>query len=370
MAPVGASKVEVALLLRGGTCLSAKSSPNAKQGNLDDDTAKLIDLHSHNAEALQVILFGRCLPGRTKLPADLPNATNPAISVQKGEAVQDAAFRLELGWSPEWLFDAGHVAIDQGGSRLTSGDVASVAGPVHWDPPLVLARVDDQTGKSKPRDAQERRIAGEIALAALWRRAAIQAGIGADGPQDIRPVSDLNGNTRGARFKNALLYVFRTRLPSDWRIESELPLKEIYGLHLRRDVGERSSDIVVFDDRDRLVAIVSSKWTWRSDRGTEAAQMVPVRRYRPDVPYVLVTAEFPRLRSIARESVEDRAYSICPEWTAALLTLRELKDRTDGPRRFPHLDDLLREAQIISDALELEDVADLADALNTSGRVG
>jgi hypothetical protein len=350
--------------------LSPKPTPNAKQGNLDDDTTKLIDRHSHDAEALQVILFGRCLPGRTKLPSDLPQATNPAISVLKGETLQDAAARLELGWSPEWLFDAGHAAIDAGGTALRSGDVASASGSIQWDPPLILARVDDQTGDSKPRDAQERRIAGEIALAALWRRAATRSRIGADGAQDIRPTSDLNPNTRGARFKNALLYVLRTRLPNTWRVESELPLKEIYGLHLRRDVGERSSDIVVFDDRDRLVAIVSSKWTWRSDRGTEAAQMVPVRRYRPDVPYVLVTAEFPRLRSIARESVEDRAYSICPEWAAALLTLRELKNRVDGPRRFPHLDDLLGEAQIISDALELEDMADLADALNTSGRVG
>jgi hypothetical protein len=204
----------------------------------------------------------------------------------------------------------------------------------------------------------------------MWREAAIKIGIGNEGAADIRPLKDLNGNTRGARFRNALLYTVRQRVPTTWQLEAELPLKEIYGLHLRPDVGTRSSDIVIFDERKRLVAMVSSKWTWRSDRGTEAAQMVPLRRYRPDVPYVLVTAEFPRLRSIARESVEDRAYCVCPEWAATALTLRELENVTDGPIRFPHLADLAAEGRRVREVLDLRDVTALVQDLNTSGRLG
>ncbi len=128
---------------------------------------------------------------------------------------------------------------------------------------------------------------------------------------------------------------------------------------------------MVFDERKRLVAVISSKWTWRSDRGTEAAQMVPLRRYRPDVPYVLVTSEVPRLRNIADESAEDRIYCVCPpEWAAAVVTLRELGDPRVGPIKFSTLSALLTEGERLIEVLQLRDVTNLIDDLRTSGRLG
>jgi len=160
-------------------------------------------------------------------------------------------------------------------------------------------------------------------------------------------------------------------VPNTWEIPSrEIALEEIHGLHLRRDVGIRSSDVMVFDSRERLVAIVSSKWTWRSDRGTEAAQMFPLRRYRPDVPYVLVTAEFPRLLDIETESAEDRVYYVCPEWAAAAQVLRDLPDHTQGPTRFPKLNDLRESAERIMYKYEFQDVAQLVEDILNSGRRG
>ncbi|MCV7358914.1 PDDEXK family nuclease [Mycolicibacterium fluoranthenivorans] len=278
--------------------------------------------------------------------------------------------RLEQPWSPQWLFEAGHHVVDTGGAVLGANDVATTAGAIKWQPPVRLPRVDDNVNVGSNADSQNRRLAGEVALAALWRRAATANSIGVHGKTDIRPPKTLQGNTRGARFKNALLYSFRLGLPSDWIIEGELPLEKIYGLHLRRDVGARSSDIVVFDERKRLVAVISSKWTWRSDRGTEAAQMVPLRRYRPDVPYVLVTSEVPRLRNIADESAEDRIYCVCPEWAAAVVTLRELGDPRVGPIKFSTLSALLTEGERLIEVLQLRDVTNLIDDLRTSGRLG
>ena len=50
--------------------------------------------------------------------------------------------------------------------------------------------------------------------------------------------------------------------------------------------------------------------------------MVPLRKYRPDLPYVIVTAEFPRARTVGmRESVEDSAYHLAPDWVASWLAL-------------------------------------------------
>src|SRR5207249_1787817 len=89
--------------------------------------------------------------------------------------------------------------------------------------------------------------------------------------------------TRGADFKNSFARYVADRLSDDWEVRSELPLNQIYGLHMRRDVGARSSDIVALGPPNRrLFAIISSKASWRTDRGTEAAAMVPLRRYRPD----------------------------------------------------------------------------------------
>src|ERR1700722_4221740 len=324
-----------------------QETPDVERGLCDERIGDLIDSHTSarldkaaDSSALEAVLFGTCWPNSTSLPADLPRAGVLTFGGETGEAICEAADRLEYGWSPRWLLDAGHEVFDASGIALNADDPATTPGPIRWDPVVRLPRVEDAINGTKGDVAQKRRLAGEVAIAALWRSATISNGIGTEGITDIRPRGDLKGPSRGALFKNAVVYVLRRAMPSSWRVEPDLALEKIYGLHLRRDVGVRKSDIVVFDDRERLVAVISSKWTWRSDRGTEAAQMVPLRHYRPDVPYVLVTAEFPRLRSLERESVEDRVYNVCPVGAAAALSLRELKDYRDGPDMFPTLEDL------------------------------
>lgn len=339
-------------------------NPDADPGNLDPELAALVRKSLTSPAALQAALFGLCWPNESALVEDLGG-----VVLQKGESLHEATTRHKLTWVPGWLIEAGHRAVDAAGQDLGSSGRATATGPITWDPPVRLCRLDDQVPDSASVPARGRRLAGEVAVAALWRSAAAAGGISADGEYDVRPV-DLSGGTRGARFKNALLYVLRLGLPPDWKVEGELRLDKIYGLHLRRDVGGRSSDIAVFDDRDRLTAVISSKWTWRSDRGTEAAQMVPLNRYRPEVPYVLVTAEFPRMRNVARESVEDRAYHLSPQWVAAFLTLRELDVSRSAPAEFPSLQSLQEEARRIASIMALTDVSDLADDLVTSGRRG
>jgi hypothetical protein len=204
-------------------------------------------------------------------------------------------------------------------------------------------------------------VAGEVALTALWSAAARAHAV----DLDTRPV-DLEPNSRGALFKNLLVYYLQKRLPSGWRVEPEVPLTNIRGLHMRKDVGGRRSDIVVVDGGARLVAVISSKWTWRSDRGTEAAQMVPLKRYRPDVPYALVTAEFPRAATVGRESIEDRAYHVCPTWVGAWLAV----NRAENPRTaWPSLAGLQTEGRTIAETLGLADLHDLVEDLKRSGEI-
>jgi hypothetical protein len=137
---------------------------------------------------------------------------------------------------------------------------------------------------------------------------------------------------------------------------------------MRQNVGGRRSDIVVVDEGNRLVAVVSSKWTWRSDRGTEAAQMVPLMRYRPDVPYALVTAEFPRASTVARESIEDRAYHVCPDWVGAWLAINHLAN--DSPRgAWPTLAALRSEGERLAETIGLPGLGDLVNDLTNSGTI-
>lgn len=358
--------------------MARETPPVVDRGALDERVGDLLDAHTSarleraaDKSALEAVLFGVCWPNSTKLPDDLPRAGQVTLEVKAGESLSAAAERLGYGWSPRWLLDAGHKAFDASGAELDADGPATVSGPIRWDPIVRLPRVEDAVNGTRSGEAaQKRRLAGEVAIASLWRSAAISNGIGTEGADDIRPPGTLEGPSRGALFKNAVVYVLRRAMPELWRVEPELALEKIYGLHLRRDVGVRKSDIVVFDDRDRLVAVVSSKWTWRSDRGTEAAQMVPLRQYRPDVPYVLVTAEFPRLRSIERESVEDRVYNVCPVGVTAALALRELSDLREGPDMFPTLEDLRTEAQRVIKMLDLRDLVMLAHDIRESGRLG
>jgi hypothetical protein len=297
-----------------------------------------------------------CWPGQSSL------ADRLRFELRAGENVHETADRLDLSWSPQWLLDAGHHLYDSAGTDLTSGRAPHVDGRGVWDAGLRLVRLDDQTGDSKPERALRRRLAGEVAIAALWKSAASTAGV----PVRLRP-GELSGNARGANFKDFLVATLQSGLPAGWRVEPEARLTSIRGLHMRKDVGGRSSDIVVIDDGNRLVAIVSSKWTWRSDRGTEAAQMVPLMRYRPDVPYALVTAEFPRAGTVSRESIEDRAYHLCPTWVGAW---QAIYGAGGNPRTlWPDLQSLHEAGRVWAAAAGLPDLVQLTHDLRDSGTI-
>ena len=246
-----------------------------------------------------------------------------SLQLRTGQTIRERLHADRVtGFNPLWLYEVGYQAVDAAGVVLaTPDDPASATGLITWVPYVPLHRLDDQIDEKKhPTGSPDRnkRLAGEVLITCLWRRAALAVGLDNDWV-----ARGLGGNSRGARFRADLQSFLTASLP-DWSFPHERPLDTIYGLHLRQDVGQRSSDILALDDgepRRRLMAVISSKWSWRSDRGTEAAQMVPLRKYRPDLPYVIVTAEFPRARIVGRESVEDSAYHLAPEWVAAWLAL-------------------------------------------------
>lgn len=325
---------------------------------LDQDLADIADRHMMDREALSAILFGLCWPGESALAPEL------AISARSGESLPEMAERLDLPWNPGWLLEAGYIPYDSFGHAIAA-ERATSDGPITWQPEARICRLDDQTrdGVEKTSAAYRRRITGEVALLALWSRSAKTYGVGLD----IRPVG-LGRNTRGARFKDLLVHYLSHRLPPQWKVLPEVSLTSIRGLHMRKNVGGRKSDIVVIDEGNRLVAVISSKWTWRSDRGTEAAQMVPLARYRPDVPYALVTAEFPRAATVSKESIEDRAYHVCPIWVGAWLAIYQAQ--VESPRKsWPSLDSLQSTGEAIADALGLADLNDLVEDLQRSGEI-
>jgi hypothetical protein len=328
---------------------------------LDAETTVLLDTHVGDPDAVRTIIFGRCW-------ADSPWAEEVRVELAAGESIEEFADRTELPWNPQWLIDAGHELRDASGVQLPIDAPATTDGRVEWIPEVRLPKVDDQVADSEPSGSAKhaRRLAGEIALAALWRRSAQQVAIG----DDIRPIA-LTGGARGARFKNSVVFYAETVLPAGWSVRPELRLDTIRGLHLRRDVGERQSDIAILDPEDAFMAMISSKWTWRSDRGTEAAQIIALRKYRPDIPYLLVTTEFPRAPSLVRESVEDLVFHTCPGWVGAWTTLYRLP-LDEGRREFGNLDDLYAEGLRTAGPLGIGilDLADLPHQLARSGRVG
>lgn len=292
------------------------------------------------------------------------------VPLRVGQSLRSAFAEAGLrGFGPDWLYEAGYRAADAGGTVLESvDDSAHTAGATVWMPFVPLHRVDDQVNEkihAPGSSDRNRRLAGEVLLTCLWKRDAMAAGV-----DETSVARGLTGNGRGARFRFDIQSFLSASLPG-WEFPHEKPLSAIYGLHLRGDVGQRKSDILALDDtapRRRAMAVISSKWTWRSDRGTEAAQMVPLRRYRPDLPYVIVTAEFPRARIVGRESVEDRAYHLSPEWVAAWLALNQEWNMESWAGL--SLDDALGRGAAYLDGLGLGSLPDLADALRTAGQYG
>lgn len=322
---------------------------------LDPAYEALIESHISDAEALQVIGWAICYPNLS------PFHTGADIHMNAGETLDDAAARLQLRWSPRWLLDAGFTANDLFGGIVDGDTPAAAGGPITWTPDLRLARIDDKVADTATGANYDRRLAAEIAVLGLWEDARARTGI-----IDLRPAVNADRNTRGATFRDFLITVLRKALPAEWAVRTEVPLTSIRGMHMRKNVGERKSDIVVTDGGNRLVAVISSKWTWRSDRGTEAAQMVMLRSYRPDVPYSLATAEFPRAKVIARESIEDSAFHLCPGWVGAWSAVNV---RPDAGADFSTLADLRREGLVVADTIGLLGLDALIEALIDSGTI-
>lgn len=327
---------------------------------LDPKTKAVLDLTFSGAPpdpvlARMTALFARCWPDSV-----WDSELHPVANT--GENFHDAADRLGLSWSPGWLEEVGYQGRDAGGNPMSTTKAATVTGPIDWSPTVRLPRVDDGVSddyRLKPSSTpHRRRLAGEVALAALWRDAAAATGIA----PTIR-ATGLVGGTRGARFRDSVAYVTKNLLtPAGpaWDVRTERPMKDIFGMHLRRNVGDRKTDAIVLDG-DRLTALISCKWSWRSDRGTEGAQIGRLRRYRPDVPYVSVTSEFPRAAGISRESEEDHVYFLAPLWIGTWLAVNEAVSSGGNPRvDFPTVADLKYEGRRVSSLLQLEQYEELA----------
>lgn len=321
---------------------------------LSSNQQNLIDKYLTDSEAISAIIFGLCW-------SDSNLASAARIDLPESETLEDAVKHQDLGWNPAWLKDAGYTAYDSAGTLLDGA--GHQPGPVIWTPEVRTFRLDDKVQDSARGHGYRRRTSAEIAVLSLWAHAVNSRGIAIDRPLQLHPI------TRGALFRDLLIHFLRSSLPSGWQVRHEVPLTHIRGLHMRRDVGGRKSDILIIDDGGRLVAALSSKWSWRSDRGTEAAQMVPLTRYRPDVPYALATAEFPRAQKVARESIEDRTYHLCPGWVGSWMAVNELPAGVSPLDRWPNLKALHQTGISRAQTLALNGLDTLVDDLRNSGDI-
>jgi hypothetical protein len=305
----------------------------------DRDLRALLDQHFADPDALRCAFLARCWPD------DAQRRDSTRISLLLGESLDDARVRLGLLWNPQWLLDAGFVSADANGVVLTTvNEPASKAGQIAWEPEIPLPRLDDKapanlatalakaTAQKRVSIVNKERsiIAGEVAVMALWAADAIPRGIATtDIDLVLSTLSQSGAAARGARWNTGLAYYLELALPG-WRVETQVNIRDVFGLHLRNDVVSRSADAVLISPAGKIMAFLSAKYSWRSDRGTEAAQMVFLQRYRPDLPYVLATAEFPRALEISHESIEDQAFHLCGDWVGAWAVTQELPDAGDA----------------------------------------
>lgn len=325
-------------------------SPLARAVDRNDRPLRaLLDDHFDDPAAVRCAFLARCWHD------DSHRRGNTRVSLLQGQSLDAARAALGLRWNPQWLLDAGFVAADANGVVLTTVTApATGAGPITWTPDIPLPRLDDQAvldpqaklayanPASRPGiERDEHAItAGEVAVIALWAADAIPRGIEmTDIDLTLSPLVGAGGARRGARWNTGVAYYLELALP-EWTVETQVPIRDVFGLHLRDDVVNRKADIVLISNRGKIMAFVSAKYSWRSDRGTEAAQMVFLQRYRPDLPYVVATAEFPRALAISHETIEDQAFHLCGDWVGAWEVARELPNAGDA---LPTLDQL-REA--------------------------
>lgn len=321
---------------------------------LSPDQRDLVDKHLTDAEAISAVILGLCW-------SDSKLADAAEIEIAQSEALKDGVERHDLGWNPSWLTSAGYAAYDSAGTLIEDSSHAS--GLISWVPEVRTFRFDDKVKDSERGHGFRRRTSAELAVLSLWTHVVTTRGIAVDRPVELHPI------TRGARFRDLLIYFLQCSLPPGWKVRHEVPLTHIRGLHMRRDVGGRKSDILIIDDGGRLVAALSSKWSWRSDRGTEAAQMVPLTRYRPDVPYALATAEFPRAEKVARESIEDRTYHLCPGWVGSWMAVNELPAGVSPLEYWPNLEALRQAGISRAQTLALNGLDTLVKDLLNSGDI-
>ena len=201
----------------------------------DEAFAACVAASVGDLDALSTLVFGRCW-------LESGWSADTRVQVLRGESLEQAATRHQLGWNPAWLYAADYVAVDAAGVLLADPTTpASRRGEITWDPPLRLPRVDDQTKDSAVKGSRDhrKRLAGEVLIAALWRSTARRVGV----LDRVMADPALTGNSRGARFKKSIRTYLGAALPG-WEFPDEQPLRGIFGLHLRRDVGLRSSDLL------------------------------------------------------------------------------------------------------------------------------
>ena len=172
---------------------------------LDPEYVAIADARLAEEAGLAAVGLGICWPNTS------PFGSGTAIPVLAGETLGEAADRLALRWAPRWLLDAGFEASDAAGQATSDTQAATVTGPISWTPEVRTCRVEDQiantTAAGTPR--YERRLAGEVALLGLWHQAAQASGL-----DDVRPEGDLDGNTRGTRFRDFLVHLLKREPPA------------------------------------------------------------------------------------------------------------------------------------------------------------
>jgi len=298
-------------------------------------------------ELAGLTLFAHALP-----PDDPQHGRLSEIQVVAGESVQELEARLELSGVVSLLLAAGYSLVLEDGSTAIQDEHSTATGVATWLPAVPLPRLHD----SDKNPIRRLRAQAAVAAVILYRL----RGAGID-PSLIRQVPE-----RGTPLKHGIGQFVADHLDDGWDVLPEIQLRRVYGLHMRKDVADRSTDIsVIGPPNRRLYAIISSKASWRSDRGTEAAQLIPLRRYRPDVPYAVVTGEFPRVETLIRESPEDRVYHLAPEcWS-----VWKVVQSTPLTEAVPRLPDLLHAGDQILRAIELNGLNTLVENLRDAGEV-
>lgn len=78
---------------------------------LSPEQTDLVNKHLTDTEAMSTIILGFCWNDSA-----LADAAN--VNIREAETIEDAARRLDLGWNPAWLTEAGYTAYDATGVAI------------------------------------------------------------------------------------------------------------------------------------------------------------------------------------------------------------------------------------------------------------